>query len=161
MPAVSAPREGGEEGAMRARPDVDVSDPHANPAARVRAAALRWPGVQAHPHRFGSTEFRLGRRELGHVHDAGHGAPVVDVPFPRRTRDEVLASGAAERHHLLPDTGWVSVWLWRAEDVERAVALLGRSYDLALAQAAARTQREAPARATDGRRTGQNAGEPR
>jgi len=53
------------------------------------------------------------------------------------------------------------VWLWRAEDVERAVALLGRSYDLALAQAAARTQREAPARATDGRRTGQNAGEPR
>ncbi len=27
-----------------------------------------WPGVTAHPHRFGGMEYRLGKRELGHIH---------------------------------------------------------------------------------------------
>ncbi len=35
-------------------------------------------------HRFGAVEFRLGRRELGHLHDDR----MADLPFPRRVRDE-------------------------------------------------------------------------
>jgi hypothetical protein len=90
----------------------------------------RLDGVTASPHRFGGTEYRLGRRELGHIHaDA-----LVDVPFPRRIRDEVIAQGLAEPHHLLPETGWVSCFLRRPEDVEHAIALLQRSYALALEQ---------------------------
>jgi len=108
----------------------------ANAAAKIREAMGRLEGVQAFPHRFGGTEYRLGRRELGHV----HGNEMVDVPLPRRVRDEVIAQGLAEAHHILPRTGWVSCYLRRPEDVDHAIALLERSYALALDQ---RSRRQA------------------
>ena len=42
---------------------------------QIAEAVLGWPGVTAAPHRFGGTEYRLGRREIGHV----HGDYLVDV----------------------------------------------------------------------------------
>jgi hypothetical protein len=91
---------------------------------------LTWEGVEAHPHRFGGTEFRIGRREIGHI----HGDALVDIPFPKKVRDEIVAAGEAMPHHILPDTGWVSFYLRGEGDIERAIALLKRSYDLALKQ---------------------------
>jgi hypothetical protein len=35
---------------------------------QIRAAVTSWPGVEAVPHRFGGTEYRCGRKEMGHVH---------------------------------------------------------------------------------------------
>ncbi len=99
----------------------------------IRAAVLAWPGTQALPHRFGGVEFRLGeRREIGHI----HGDTLVDIPFPRRVRDELVADGRAQPHHVLPDTGWVSFYLRDPGDVERAIELLRISYDLAARQQA-------------------------
>jgi hypothetical protein len=86
--------------------------------------------VTAHPHRFGGTEYRLGRRELGHI----HGDYLLDIPFPKRVRDEMVAAGLAEPHHVLPETGWVSFYLREPADAERAIALLRRSFDLAVEQ---------------------------
>lgn len=97
---------------------------------RITQAALSWPDVEAGPHRFGGTEFRLGTREIGHIHGDG----LVDIPFPTRVRDEVVAAGAAAPHHVLPASGWVSCYLRTSEDVERAIVLLRRSYDLAAAK---------------------------
>jgi hypothetical protein len=94
---------------------------------RISAAVAGWEGVTAHPHRFGGTEYRLGSREIGHV----HADRLIDIPFPKRVRDEIVAAGEARPHHVLPDSGWVSVYLHDAEDVERGIALLRRSYDLA------------------------------
>ena len=91
---------------------------------------LTWDGVEAHPHRFGGTEFRIGRREIGHV----HGDVLVDIPFPKKVRDEIITAGEAEPHHILPETGWVSFYLHDDGDIERAIALLKKSYDLALKQ---------------------------
>ena len=91
---------------------------------------LTWKGLEAHPHRFGGTEFRIGRREIGHI----HGDVLVDIPFPKKVRDEIIAAGEAEPHHILPETGWVSFYLRDEGDIERAIALLKRSYDLALKQ---------------------------
>lgn len=102
----------------------------ANAAAKIREAMDRLKGVRAFPHRFGGTEYRLGRRELGHV----HGKEMVDVPFPRRVRGEVITQGPAEEPHLLPRAGWVSCYLRRPEDADRAIALLERSFALALDQ---------------------------
>jgi hypothetical protein len=99
---------------------------------RICEAAGRWPDVEAKPHRFGGVEFRLGRRELGHV----HGDWLLDIPFPKSVRDEIVAAGDAEPHHVLPNSGWVSVFLRTDEDVERAIRLLGRSLALATAQRA-------------------------
>ena len=94
---------------------------------QVRAAVLSWPGAEAHPHRFGGEEYRLGRREIGHM----HGDYLVDIPFPKRVRDEVVAAGRAEPHHILPDSGWVSLFIRTPDDVPRAIDLLRLSFDLA------------------------------
>jgi hypothetical protein len=90
--------------------------------------------VSAQPHRFGGAEFRLGRRELGHI----HGDHLVDIPFPSRVRDEIIAAGQAQPHHILPQSGWVSLYLFQAEDIDRAILLFRRSYELAQAQFAQR-----------------------
>ena len=91
---------------------------------------LTWAGMETHPHRFGGTEFRIGKREVGHI----HGDSLVDIPFPKKIRDEIVAAGEAEPHHILPETGWVSFYLREDGDVERAIALLKRSYEIALKQ---------------------------
>jgi hypothetical protein len=93
----------------------------------IRELVMGWEGVTAAPHRFGGLEFRLGRRELGHV----HGDWLVDIPFPKKVRDEIVAAGEAEPHHVLPETGWVSLFLRADKDVERAIELLHRSFSLA------------------------------
>jgi hypothetical protein len=97
---------------------------------RISQAVLSWEGVTAEPHRFGGTEYRLGRRELGHV----HGDYLVDIPFPTRVRDEIAASGHAEAHNLLSESGWVSFHIRETADVERAIALLRQSFELAVGQ---------------------------
>lgn len=89
-----------------------------------------WEGVSTAPHRFGGVEYRLGTRELGHI----HGDHLVDIPFPRKVRDEIVNAGFAEPHHILPGTGWVSFYLREEEDVQKAIALLRRSYEIALRQ---------------------------
>lgn len=96
---------------------------------RIRAAMALLPGVEVLPHRFGGIEFRIGRRELGHV----HGDWLVDIPFPKRIHDEIIAAGAAEPHHILPSSGWVSLFLKTEDDVERSIKLLERSFDVAAA----------------------------
>ena len=97
----------------------------------ITLAVLQWPGVSAQPHRFSGTEYLLNQtREIGHI----HGDSLVDIPFPRRVRDEVVAAGLAEPHHILPESGWVSLFLVSEADVETAVTLLRRSYELALRQ---------------------------
>lgn len=96
---------------------------------QIYEAVTRWEEIEHAPHRFGGTEFRLGHREVGHV----HGDSLVDIPFPLHVRDELVKSGEAEPHHILPKSGWVSVFLRNPGDVERAIRLLRKSYEIALA----------------------------
>jgi hypothetical protein len=94
---------------------------------RIESALQTCSGITAQPHRFGGTEYRLGRREIGHVH-TDH---LVDIPFPKKVRDVLVASGRAEPHHILPESGWVSIHLNQASDVERAIELLLYSFEIA------------------------------
>ena len=104
--------------------------------ALITETVQNWPGVSTHRHRFGGAEYRLGeRREIGHV----HGDELVDIPFPVRVRDELVAAGRAEPHHILPQSGNVSFYLRAAGDVEQAIALLRMSYELAVAQKSSHT----------------------
>jgi len=96
---------------------------------RIVAAVSGWDEVKIGPHRYGGLEFRLGKRELGHI----HGDALVDIPFPRSVRDEIVEMRQAEPHHIIPDSGWVSVFLRTKEDVDRVIQLLERSYQLAAA----------------------------
>lgn len=96
---------------------------------RIHDAIVRevsaWPGVTIGRHRFGGTEFRVGRRELGHV----HGTRVADLPFPLLVRNDLVASGRAEPHHIYPESGWVSVYITDESDVLRIVELFRMNYD--------------------------------
>lgn len=94
----------------------------------IKTTVSAWEGITAHAHRFGGTEYRLGSREIGHVHGDG----LVDIPFPTKVRNEIVAAGEAASHHVLPDSGWVSFYIREPEDVERAIALLRRSYEVAV-----------------------------
>ena len=89
-----------------------------------------WYGVTAQPHRFGGVEYVIGKREIGHV----HGDALVDIPFPKKVRDEIVTAGRAQPHHVLPETGWVSFYIRQEEDVKKAIALLHESYQIAQKQ---------------------------
>lgn len=95
--------------------------------SRIENAVAAWPGTSAHPHRFGGTEFRIGKREIGHV----HGDFLVDIPFPKRLRDELVAAGRCQPHHVLPASGWVSAYVREDADVDNAIDLLRMSFELA------------------------------
>ena len=62
--------------------------------------------------------------------------PSLDIPFPTKIRNELIAAGRAQPHHLLPDTGWISFYLRADEDVQHAIDLLRLSYEIALKQKA-------------------------
>jgi len=94
---------------------------------RIDNAVQGWQDVALRPHRFGGTEYRFGRREIGHV----HGDSLVDIPFPKKVRDELVTAGRAEPHHILPKSGWVSIYLTQPPDVDRAIELLHLSYEMA------------------------------
>ena len=98
--------------------------------SRITEVVTSWPGVTAQPHRFGGVEYGIGKREIGHI----HGDHLVDLPFPKKVRDEIVADGRAQPHHILPDTGWVSFYLRQDPDVEKAITLLKASYEIAVNQ---------------------------
>jgi hypothetical protein len=97
---------------------------------RIIDALLTWEGIESHPHRFGGVEFRIGKREIGHL----HGDSLVDIPFPTKIRDEIVVAREAQPHHVLPESGWVSFYLREEQDVQSAIDLLKRSYQIALRQ---------------------------
>ena len=94
-------------------------------ATKIAREVASWNGVVAAPHRFGGLEFRVGRRELGHL----HGSRLADLPFPVAIRKQLVADGRAERHHILADSGWVSVRIRRDEDVRAVIELFRLNYD--------------------------------
>ena len=98
-----------------------------SPGEAITSVVLGWPGVEALPHRFGGTEFRLGRRELGHL----HGDEIADLPLPRGLRDELIASRRAQIHRWRPDSGWVTIPLTGEQAVAEVIDLLRGAYDRA------------------------------
>jgi luciferase-like monooxygenase len=90
-------------------------------------AAMAWPGVSSHPHRFGGVELRLGGRQLGHL----HGDEIADIPLPRSLRDELVAQGRVRTHRWRPDSGWVTVDLDGEAGRAEAIRLLRVGYDRA------------------------------
>ena len=93
---------------------------------RIRDEILSWPDVTAKPHRFGGLEFRLDKREMGHI----HGDRLADLPFPMNIRNELVNSGRVSPHHVLPQSGWISYWITKGEnDIPSVVELFRMRYD--------------------------------
>jgi hypothetical protein len=97
--------------------------------ARIEQEVGSWEGVTVHPHRFGGVEFRLGRRELGHLHET-----YADLPFTSRIRSMLLETGRAMPHRAGVN-GWVSV------ELDDAIDLFKLSYERAQVARAVREAR--------------------
>ncbi len=91
----------------------------------IDAAVRQWPGVTSGVHRFGGLEWRLGATEIGHI----HGDHQVDIVFPSRVRDELVAAGRAQPHHIYPQIG-ITFYIRTPADIDRAVELLRLSYEI-------------------------------
>ena len=90
-----------------------------------------WPGVTAGPGDRGSFSFKLGRRELGHM----HGDRVLHLGFPKQVWHELYAAGRIDYHPVFPDKpGFAARQIEDAEDVRDVIALLRLNYDRAIAQ---------------------------
>jgi luciferase-like monooxygenase len=99
--------------------------------ARIEREVGSWDGVTVHAHRFGGVEFRLGRRELGHIHREGF----ADLPFTSQIREMLIQTGRAEPHRF-GVRGWVS-----AAFDDETVELFRLSYERARVAQAVRETR--------------------
>lgn len=98
-----------------------------------------WPGVETGVEpRFGGPEFTMGRRHLGHLHDAGARGARADLPLPRRVRDQLIEAGRARPHHVMPDSGWLTATVSTTAELRNAIELFRLAHERA-------TGRRAPA----------------
>jgi hypothetical protein len=89
------------------------------------AAVSQWPEITSGVHRFGGLEWRLGATEIGHI----HGDRQVDIVFPGKVRDELVASARARPHHMYPQIG-ITFYINAPADIDRAIDLLRLSYEI-------------------------------
>ncbi len=112
----------------KTKADTDTSRERPRPPRAaidsVGEAVTAWEGVTVHEHQFGGIEFRVGRRQLGHLHRT-----FADLPFTMRVRDELISAGRAKPHHVHPDTGWVSVPMRTPAEVANVIDLFRRNYE--------------------------------
>lgn len=91
---------------------------------KVKQELLSWPGVTSGTHQFGGVEFRINGREMGHM----HGSSWADLPFPMSERNELVKTGRAQPHHVLPESGWVTFYIKSEQDVDALIELFRTQY---------------------------------
>lgn len=93
---------------------------------QITAEATSWPGIEAGPGRRGEFAFRLGRREIGHL----HGDHAAHFSFPKPVWAELFREGRIGYHPVFPDReGPASRRISSQADVEDVIALLRMNYD--------------------------------
>jgi hypothetical protein len=95
---------------------------------RITDEVTGWPGVEAGPGRRGEFAFRVGRREIGHL----HGDHAAHFSFPKDVRAELRAQGLIVPHPVFPDrAGPAARRIATDDDVRDVIALLRLNYDRA------------------------------
>ena len=91
----------------------------------IKQAILSWPGVTSNPYQFGGIEFRINKRDMGHI----HGEKLADLPFPIEIRKEIIASGKALPHIIYPESMWVSYIIYNEDDIPKIIDLFRLQYE--------------------------------
>jgi hypothetical protein len=106
-----------------------------SPSARITAEVTSWPGVEAGSGRRGEFAFRVGRREIGHL----HGDHAAHFGFPKEVWDELFAAGRIVEHPVFPGRrGPAARRIEDDADVEDVIRLLRGQYERAVAREASR-----------------------
>ncbi|MEX1188239.1 MAG: luciferase family protein [Bacteroidia bacterium] len=99
--------------------------PHLQPIIQLFISdVLSWPETEKANHSYGGTEFRLFNRSIGHIHSNG----ILDMPFVKELRRELLDTGIAQLHHLEDTITWVSKPIASELDIPAAKELMLLSY---------------------------------
>lgn len=103
----------------------------ATPSEQITTEVTSWEGVSAGPGRRGEFAFKVGRREIGHL----HGDHAAHFFFPRETWRELHAAGRVVPHPVFPDReGPAARRIESDADVEDVIALMRLNYEEALAR---------------------------
>jgi Luciferase len=93
---------------------------------RITQELVSWPGVEAGPGRRGEFAFRVGRREIGHL----HGDHAAHFNFPKAVWAELMGQGRIVPHPVFPDReGPAARRIECEDDVRDVIALLRLNYD--------------------------------
>jgi hypothetical protein len=104
---------------------VAMTYEHPGASARITAEVTSWPGVEAGHGRRGELAFRVGRREIGHL----HGDHAAHFSFPKDVWQELSAAGRIVDHPVFPGrVGPAARRIESDEDVEDVIALLRLNY---------------------------------
>jgi hypothetical protein len=98
----------------------------ASASQRITDEVTSWPGVTAGPGRRGEFSFRVGKREIGHL----HGDHAAHFGFPKHVWRTLYAQGRIVHHPVFPDQeGWAARRIAGEDDVRDVIALLRMNYD--------------------------------
>jgi hypothetical protein len=93
---------------------------------QITEEVTSWPGVEAGPGRRGEFAFKLGRREIGHL----HGDHAAHFSFPKRVWAELKEQGRIVPHPVFPDSvGPAARRIEDEADVRDVIELLRLNYD--------------------------------
>ena len=111
-------------------PATAPSTTRPRPSERITAEVTSWPGVEAGPGRRGEFAFKVGRREIGHL----HGDRSAHFVFPRDVWTELHTQGRVVHHPVFPDReGPAARRIQTDEDVRDVIALMRLNYARAVA----------------------------
>jgi len=93
---------------------------------RITTEVTSWPGVEAGPGRRGEFAFKVGRREIGHL----HGDHAAHFFFAKDDWAELFAAGRVVHHPVFPDKeGPAARRIADDADVADVIALMRLNYD--------------------------------
>lgn len=99
-------------------------------SARITAEVLTWPGIGAGTGSRGEWAFKVGRREIGHL----HGDTTAHFGFPKGVWRKLHAAGRIDFHPVFPGKeGPAARRIANEDDVRDVIALLRLNYDRAAA----------------------------
>jgi Family of unknown function (DUF5519) len=85
-----------------------------------------WPGVEAGPGRRGEFAFRVGRREIGHL----HGDHVAHFGFPKQVWAGLFEQGRIDYHPVFPGRpGYGARRIEDQDDVRDVIELMRLNYE--------------------------------
>jgi hypothetical protein len=99
---------------------------------RITDEVTSWPGVEVGIGKRGEFGFKVGRREIGHL----HGDHAAHFFFPKQTWGKLRAEGRIVHHPVFPDReGPAARQIESDADVADVIALMRINYDDAVARA--------------------------
>jgi hypothetical protein len=93
---------------------------------QITEEVTSWPGVEAGAGRRGEFAFRVGRREIGHL----HGDHAAHFSFPKQVWTGLFEEGRVTHHPVFPEKqGPAARRIEDDDDVRDVIRLLRLNYD--------------------------------